>query len=93
MTAGLAGTVNSSQDPSLVGWVRLYNLTFIIGLAISFTIFLSLNFMFPPVGLGEEAEFVDTVLYGEQSQNDKKASDEELGSEKEKQTVHTISSQ
>lgn len=57
--------MNNITDPNFVGWIRLYNLTFIIGLAISFSVFWALNFFFPPVGLGEDAPFVDDgVLYG-----------------------------
>lgn len=64
-TAGLVGTVNSITDQSFVGWIRLYNLTFIVGLAISFFVFWGLNLVFPPPGLGEESPFVeDEVLYG-----------------------------
>jgi NCS1 family nucleobase:cation symporter-1 len=63
--AGLVGTVNSITDPGFVGWIRLYNLTFIVGLTISFVVFWTLNWCFPPPGLGEEAPFVDGgVLYG-----------------------------
>ncbi|KAK5056688.1 hypothetical protein LTR84_012220 [Exophiala bonariae] len=62
---GLVGTVNSITDRGFVGWIRLYNLTFIIGLTISFVVFWTLNWCFPPPGLGEEAPFVDGgVLYG-----------------------------
>ncbi|KAK7900078.1 hypothetical protein LTR67_003824 [Exophiala xenobiotica] len=61
---GLVGTVNSSTSPSFTGWIRLYNLTFIVGLAMSFGVFWVLNFFFPPPGLGEEAPFVDEVLSG-----------------------------
>ncbi|KIW77744.1 hypothetical protein AYO21_04863 [Fonsecaea monophora] len=62
---GLVGTVNNKTDASFVGWIRLYNLTFIVGLAISFFVFWGLNILFPPPGLGEEAPFVeDDVLYG-----------------------------
>ncbi|EXJ81593.1 hypothetical protein A1O1_07657 [Capronia coronata CBS 617.96] len=62
---GLVGTVNSVPDASFVGWIRLYNLTFIVGLAISFSVFWVLNVISPPPGLGEEAPFVDDdVLYG-----------------------------
>lgn len=57
--------MNNITDPNFVGWIRLYNLTFIIGLTISFSAFWVLNFIFPPPGLGEEAPFVgDGVLYG-----------------------------
>jgi len=34
--------VNNITDPNFVGWIRLYNLTFIIGLAISFSVFWAL---------------------------------------------------
>lgn len=57
--------MNNVTDPNFVGWIRLYNLTFIIGLTISFFVFWTLNFFFPPPGLGEDAPFVgDSVLYG-----------------------------
>lgn len=63
--AGLVGTVNDITDPNFVGWIRLYNLTFIVGLMISFVVFWALNWGFPPPGLGEEAPFVDGgILYG-----------------------------
>lgn len=55
--AGLVASVNASTDASWVGWIRLYNLTFIIGLAIAFAVFLGLNLAIPPPGLGEEGEF------------------------------------
>ncbi|KAI1628212.1 NCS1 family nucleobase:cation symporter-1 [Exophiala viscosa] len=61
---GLVGTVNSLTSQLFVGWIRLYNLTFIIGLAMSFVIFCGLNYVFPPTGLGLEAPFVDEVLSG-----------------------------
>lgn len=39
------------------GWARLYNLTFIVGLFIGFTVFVVLNMVFPVPGLGEERPF------------------------------------
>ncbi|OAQ59133.1 uracil permease [Pochonia chlamydosporia 170] len=57
MLPGLVASVNASTDASWVGWIRLYNLTFIIGLAIAFAVFLGLNLAIPPPGLGEEGEF------------------------------------
>ncbi|EFY88236.1 uracil permease, putative [Metarhizium acridum CQMa 102] len=57
MLPGLVASVDAFTDPSWVGWIRLYNLTFIVGLAIGFVVFLGLNLAFPPPGLGEEAEF------------------------------------
>ena len=45
--------------------MRLYNLTFLVGLAMSFLVFWALNQFFPPVGLGEESSFVgEEVIYG-----------------------------
>lgn len=66
LSAGLVGTVNNIKDSSFTGWIRLYNLTFIVGLAMSFSVFLTLNYFFPPPGLGEEAPFVDNILYGQE---------------------------
>ncbi|EHY61019.1 Transporter aclS [Exophiala dermatitidis] len=67
---GLVGTVNSYTESAFVGWIRLYNLTFVVGLAISFFVFWGLNVAFPPPGLGEEAPFVDDdVLYGVGEEN------------------------
>lgn len=63
--AGLDGKVNSIEDSSMVGWIRLYNLTFIVGIAMSFSVFCALSLAWPPSGLGEEAPFVDDeVIYG-----------------------------
>lgn len=81
-TAGLVGTVDSLTSQPFVGWIRLYNLTFIVGLAMSFVIFCALNYFFPPIGLGEEAPFVDEVLSGVEHEGSKSGSeklDEESG--------------
>ncbi|KZT22062.1 uracil permease [Neolentinus lepideus HHB14362 ss-1] len=40
-----------------VGWTRLFNLTFLVGLAISFACTLVVDWMFPPPHLGEEDEY------------------------------------
>ncbi|KAK5205416.1 hypothetical protein LTR41_008870 [Exophiala xenobiotica] len=80
---GLVGTVNSSTSPSFTGWIRLYNLTFIVGLAMSFGVFWALNFFFPPPGLGEEAPFVDEVLSGMEEPGSETGK-EELGMANEK---------
>lgn len=56
--------MNSTGATSLNGWVRIYNLTFFIGLAVSFSVFWTLSYFFPPSGLGEEAPFVEEVFYG-----------------------------
>ena len=64
-SAGLVGNVNSLEGSSMVGWIRLYNLTFLVGVAISFVVFFVLNYIWPPVGLGEDRPFIDDeVLYG-----------------------------
>ncbi|KIW90261.1 uncharacterized protein Z519_08905 [Cladophialophora bantiana CBS 173.52] len=76
---GLVGTVNGITDASFVGWIRLYNLTFIVGLAMSFFVFWVLNFFFPPPGLGEEAPFVeDDVLYGVDERSSESADEKNL---------------
>ncbi|KAL1964155.1 hypothetical protein VTN77DRAFT_7243 [Rasamsonia byssochlamydoides] len=67
---GLVGTVNSDNaSSSLAGWIRLYNLTFIVGLAISFTVMSVLGSLFPPPGLGLQEPFV--VVEGEVSEAEK----------------------
>ncbi|PGH13753.1 hypothetical protein AJ79_03452 [Helicocarpus griseus UAMH5409] len=55
---GLVAFVSNITDPSLAGWIRLYNLTFFAGLTISFVTMTVVCYIFPPVGLGEEAPFV-----------------------------------
>lgn len=62
--AGLAETVNSTSATANNDWVRLYHLTFIVGVTISFFVFWGLSYLSPPRGLGEEAPFVDGVFYG-----------------------------
>ncbi|KAK2616755.1 hypothetical protein QQS21_000367 [Conoideocrella luteorostrata] len=59
MLPGLVASVDSFTDPAWVGWMRLYNLTFIVGLFISFAVFLGLSLVFPPASLGLENEFND----------------------------------
>ncbi|KAM4067149.1 purine-cytosine permease family protein [Hirsutella rhossiliensis] len=54
---GLVGTVNADASASFAGWIRLYNLTFLVGLFISFAVFWLLNLVFPVPGLGEEGPF------------------------------------
>ncbi|EQL01802.1 NCS1 family nucleobase:cation symporter-1 [Ophiocordyceps sinensis CO18] len=54
---GLVGTVNVGTFAASSGWARLYNLTFIVGLFIAFTVFVVLNMVFPVPGLGEERPF------------------------------------
>ncbi|KAI9834235.1 MAG: hypothetical protein M1819_003073 [Sarea resinae] len=39
------------------GWLKIFNLTFILGIAISFCSTLAINYISPPPGLGEEAPF------------------------------------
>ncbi|RDA83983.1 hypothetical protein CP532_6965 [Ophiocordyceps camponoti-leonardi (nom. inval.)] len=54
---GLIGKVNGDESEALTGWIRLYNLTFLAGLSISFLVFWLLNFLVPVKGLGEDAPF------------------------------------
>ncbi|KAJ5090049.1 hypothetical protein N7532_008733 [Penicillium argentinense] len=62
---GMVATVNSYSGAQWTGWIRLYNLTFLVGLAMSFFVFWVLCHFFPPTGLGEEAAFAhEEVLYG-----------------------------
>lgn len=68
--AGLAGTVNAYTDPSFTGWIRLYNLTFLIGTLISFTVMATLCYISPPPGLGQEAPFVEVTDSVEASEVD-----------------------
>ncbi|KAL5338230.1 permease for cytosine/purines, uracil, thiamine, allantoin-domain-containing protein [Aspergillus crustosus] len=55
---GLAANVNAWDDGQWVGWLRLYNLTFIVGLAISFLTFWALNYFFPVQGVNEDGPFI-----------------------------------
>ena len=52
------GSINSIETPSFQGWIKMYNLTFIVGIAISFTVMSVLCYFFPPPGLGVDAPFV-----------------------------------
>lgn len=70
---GLVATVNSYSGGQWTGWIRLYNLTFLIGLAMSFVVFWMLSYIFPPFGLGQESLFADDeILYGVPKLDDKK---------------------
>jgi hypothetical protein len=68
--AGLAGTVNAYTDSSFTGWIRLYNLTFLVGTLISFTVMAALCYISPPPGLGAEAPFVEITDSVEASEVD-----------------------
>ena len=59
------GSVNSLKTTSLQGWIRLYNLTFLAGIAISFTTMAIICFFFPPPGLGVDVPFVGPDADGE----------------------------
>ena len=51
---------------SLSGWVRLYDLSFIVGTAIATVVFWFVNYVSPPPGLGEVSTFtVDGVFQAE----------------------------
>ena len=69
-TAGLVETVNSTDASPHNDWVRLYHLTFLVAVAISFVVFWGLSYLSPPQGLGEEAPFVDGIFYGVPEAND-----------------------
>ncbi|KAL4895260.1 hypothetical protein BDV59DRAFT_199936 [Aspergillus ambiguus] len=56
---GLVATVNSYNGKQWTGWTRLYNLTFLVGLAMSFLIFWGLNRSFPAVGLGQDEQMIE----------------------------------
>ncbi|KAM5493298.1 hypothetical protein McaMca56_006623 [Microsporum canis] len=56
---GLIATVNKIKSPALQGWVKLFNLTFFVGLVMGFFWMTMLSYVFPPPGLGEEAPFVE----------------------------------
>ncbi|KAH7309826.1 permease for cytosine/purines, uracil, thiamine, allantoin-domain-containing protein [Stachybotrys elegans] len=56
---GLVAIVDDHESSGWTSWIRLYNLTFLVGVAMSLSLFLGLNFLFPPQGLGEEAPFTD----------------------------------
>lgn len=58
--AGLVASVDALHDKTWAGWVRLFNLTFMVGLAIGFTVFLCLSLAFPPAALGSGADWGDT---------------------------------
>lgn len=73
MKAGLAGNVNGWDSPQWVGWVRLYNLTFLVGLAIAFFVFWALNWVFPVPGIDEVGPFIeaDDVIDGVEKSEDR----------------------
>ncbi|KAL2000405.1 hypothetical protein VTN02DRAFT_3170 [Thermoascus thermophilus] len=56
---GLAASVNNMTSPSFAGWIKLYNLTFIVGIAMSFTAMTIICYISPPPGLGLEGPFVE----------------------------------
>lgn len=58
LVAGLAASVNAYTGPNWTNWTRLYNLTFLVGLAISFVVFLVLNYVSPVSGLGVDLPFL-----------------------------------
>ena len=62
--AGLIASVENSTATSMIGWIRLYNLTFIVGCAISAVVFWTLNYFAPPPGLMEESLFANGTTDG-----------------------------
>lgn len=82
--AGLAASVNDYTSPSWEGWIRLYNLTFIIGLAISGVLFWILSVSFPPPGLHQESDFImETPSTVENYQTEEQANGARQTKEKE----------
>ncbi|KAL4773513.1 permease for cytosine/purines, uracil, thiamine, allantoin-domain-containing protein [Aspergillus nidulans var. acristatus] len=55
---GLAANVNLWTEDKWTGWLRLYNLTFIVGLAISLLVFWVFNVLFPVPGTDLDGPFV-----------------------------------
>lgn len=70
----MVGSVNKLTTPSLAAWIKLYNLTFLVGIAISFTVMAGICYIFPPEGLGVDVPFVD-----EMDGLDREDADEEKG--------------
>lgn len=56
--AGLIAKVNAYNETHYQAWVRLYNLTFIVGVAWSFALFAVLNITAPAQGLHEDTPFI-----------------------------------
>lgn len=53
----MVGTVNAYDGSQYQSWIRLYNLTFLVGVFWSFGLFWGLNIISPVKGLGEESPF------------------------------------
>ena len=52
---------------SLLGWtsgtaLKLYQITYLFGFALSTVLFISINYFFPPIGLGREEPFDETLI-------------------------------
>lgn len=56
--AGLAASVNEYTESSWTGWIRIYNVTFIVGMFISGVLFWVLSFTFPPPRLHKESGII-----------------------------------
>jgi hypothetical protein len=70
----------------------MYKLTFLVGLAMSFFTFWTLNHHVPPRGLGEESPFIDEiVIYGEERHHSVASKDSMQRNEKQVDgTVKTV---
>ncbi len=55
-------TVNDYEGAQYQAWIRLYNLTFIVGVAWSFALFSILNIVAPVQGLYKDTPFIDGSL-------------------------------
>lgn len=60
----MIASVNSLTTPRLANWLKLYNLTFLAGIAISFTAMSGLCYIFPPPGLGIDEPFIEGEVEG-----------------------------
>lgn len=60
----MIASVNSLTTPRLANWLKLYNLTFLAGVAISFAAMSVLCYIFPPPGLGVDEPFIEDEVEG-----------------------------
>ncbi|PHH92046.1 hypothetical protein CDD83_9164 [Cordyceps sp. RAO-2017] len=67
---GLIGNVNKYTSDDFAALAKLFNLTFLVGLSISFAVFWLLNVLFPVPGLGEEAPFAAKGVVSEKAASD-----------------------
>ena len=68
----MVGSVNNLTTPALARWIKLYNLTFLVGIAISFTAMVGICYIFPPEGLGVDEPFVEVDGLGREGGDEEK---------------------